>query len=136
MHLIMLLLENGNKKKVIKIENITLGQIAIALAFIVGLITSVVAILKYAKSINNKILEPINQKLTKMDSDHLKKLENLELNSIKTDLVNFINDLEHNVPKSQIQKMNAHELYDRYSELGGNSYVHDHWERLKKEGKV
>lgn len=63
MHLIMLLLENGNKKKVIKIENITLGQIAIALAFIVGLITSVVAILKYAKSINNKILEPINQKL-------------------------------------------------------------------------
>ena len=120
----------------IKIENITLGQIAIALAFIVGLITSVVAILKYAKSINNKILEPINQKLTKMDSDHLKKMENLELSSIKTDLVNFINDLEHNVPKSQIQKMNAHELYDRYSELGGNSYVHDHWERLKKEGKV
>lgn len=120
----------------IKIENITLGQIAIALAFIVGLITSVVAILKYAKLINNKILEPINQKLDEMDSNHLKKIENLELNSIKTDLVNFINDIEHNVPKSQIQKMNAHELYDRYSELGGNSYVHDHWERLKKEGKV
>lgn len=88
----------------IKIENITLGQIAIALAFIVGIITSVLAILKYAKSINNNILEPINQKLTKMDSDHLKKLENLELNSIKTDLVNFINDLEHNVPKAKYRK--------------------------------
>ena len=60
----------------IKIENITLGQIAIALAFIVGLITSVVAILKYAKSINNKFLEPINQKLTKMDADHSEKMEN------------------------------------------------------------
>ena len=123
-------------KKVIKIENITIGQIGIWLGFIVTFVGSIVAILRYAKQVNNKILEPINQKLTKMDSDHLKKLENLELSSIKTDLVNFINDLEHNVPKSQIQKMNAHELYDRYSELGGNSYVHDHWEKLKKEGKV
>lgn len=60
----------------------------------------------------------------------------LELSSIKTDLVNFINDVEHNTPKSQIQKLNAHELYDRYTKLGGNSYVHEHWEKLLKEGKI
>lgn len=71
-----------------------------------------------------------------MDKDHLKMIENLEMSSIKTDLVNFINDIEHGVQKSQIQRMNAHELYDRYSKLGGNSYVHDHWEKLIKEGKI
>lgn len=106
------------------------------LAFIVTFIGSILAILRYAKQVNNKILEPLNEKLNVMDKEHLKKIELLELNSIKTDLVNFINDVEHNVPKSQIQKLNAHELYDRYSELGGNSYVHDHWEKLKREGKV
>lgn len=123
-------------RRVIKIENITIGQIGVWLGFIVTFIGSILAILRYAKQVNNKILKPINQKLDKMDSDHLKKMEKLELSSIKTDLVNFINDVEHNVPKSQIQKMNAHELYDRYSELGGNSYVHDHWEKLVREGKV
>lgn len=65
-----------------------------------------------------------------------KRIESFELSSIKTDLVNFINDIENNVPKSQIQKLNAHELYDRYVKLGGNSYVHEHWDKLLKEGKI
>ena len=58
------------------------------------------------------------------------------LSSIKTDLVNFINDVENGIEKSDIQKLNAHELYDRYKVLGGNSYVHDHFEKLLKEGKI
>ena len=99
-------------------------------------IGSILAILKYAKSINNKILDPINKKLDNLDKDHLEKMEKLELSTIKTDLVNFINDIEHNVPKSQIQKEHAHELYDRYHALGGNSYVRDHWEKLIKDGKI
>lgn len=65
-----------------------------------------------------------------------KELNTFALESIKTDLVNFINDLENNIPKSEIQKLNAHELYDRYSKLGGNSYVHENWENLRKEGKI
>ena len=64
------------------------------------------------------------------------KIEAFELSSIKTDLVNFINDMESGVEKSDIQKLNAHELYDRYKILGGNSYVHDHFEKLLKEGKM
>lgn len=106
-------------------ENITLEQVALALAFLVGLIGSIKYLLNEMNKRVDKTLEPIN-----------KKIDNLESSSIKTDLVNMINDLEHNVPKSQIQKLNAHELYDRYSKLGGNSYVHEHWESLKKEGKI
>lgn len=60
----------------------------------------------------------------------------LELSCIKTDLVNFINDVESGTIKSEIQKMNAHEMFDRYTKLGGNSYVHEHWSKLEKEGKV
>ena len=63
-------------------------------------------------------------------------LNPIELSSIKTDLVNFIDDIEKGRKKSEIQILNAHELYDRYDKLGGNSYVHDHWEALKKAGKI
>lgn len=120
----------------IKIENITLEQIYSALIFIGGLIGAVIVILKYLKSMKDTMLKPINQKLSNLDREHLEKMQKLELSTIKTDLVNFINDLEHDVPKSQIQKEHAHELYDRYRELGGNSYVQDHWSKLVKEGKV
>ena len=65
-----------------------------------------------------------------------KKINEFELSSIKTDLVNFINDIEGGVTKSEIQKLNAHELYTCYSKLGGNSYIHEHWESLTKEGKI
>ena len=65
-----------------------------------------------------------------------KKIEAFELSSIKTDLVNFINDIEGGITKSEIQKLNAHELYTCYSKLGGNSYIHEHWESLTKEGKI
>ncbi len=65
-----------------------------------------------------------------------KKIEEFELSSIKTDLVNFINEAENGIEKSDIQRLNAHELYDRYKKLGGNSYVHDHFEKLLKEGKI
>ena len=106
-------------------ENITLGQIETVLVFLVGFLGTCGAMFAYFKKAINKILEPMN-----------KKIINLELASIKTDLVNFINDVECGVSKSQIQKLNAHELYDRYTQLGGNSYVHDHWQNLMKEGKL
>lgn len=99
-------------------ENITIGQLNEALKFLVeffGLLITVYAAIK-------KAIEK-----------HLKKLE---LSTIKTELVNFINDVEMGVFKTHIQRMHAHELYDRYDELGGNSYVHEHWEQLLKEGKI
>lgn len=106
-------------------ENITIGQVATALAFLVGLIGSI----KY-------IFDLFNKKVDNTLNPLVKKIDDLELQSIKTDLTNFISDVEHEVPKSQIQKLNAHELYDRYNELGGNSYIHEHWEQLINKGKI
>ncbi len=105
-------------------ENITLGEIAKGLAFIVALISSIVYLKKIlVKSINNTLI-PIN-----------KKIDDLELSYIKTDLVNFMCLAETgNISKEQ--SLNAHELYDKYCKKGGNSYIHDKWEKLKKEGKL
>lgn len=64
------------------------------------------------------------------------RINDLELSSIRTDLVNFINDIENGIVKSDIQKLNAYEMYTRYVKLGGNSYIHSHFEKLQKEGKI
>lgn len=105
-------------------EEITLGQIAKVLAFIVALIGSIKYLKNELDKSISKTLQPIN-----------KKIDNLELNTIKTDLVNLMCLAENNQITHE-QKMNAYELYDRYKKLGGNSYVHDKWENLKKEGKI
>lgn len=106
-------------------ESITLGQVGATLAFLVGLISSI----KYIFSLFSKRVDSVLNPL-------VKRIDDLELQSIKTDLTNFISDVEHNVPKSQIQRLNAHELYDRYTTLGGNSYIHEHWEQLLKKEKI
>lgn len=106
-------------------ESITLGQVTASLAFLVGLISSIRYIFSLFSKRIDKILNPL-----------VKRIDDLELQSIKTDLTNFISDVEHNVPKSQIQRLNAHELYDRYTTLGGNSYIHEHWEQLLKKEKI
>ena len=106
-------------------ESITLGQVTASLAFLVGLISSIKYIFSLFSKRVDKVLNPL-----------VKRIDDLELQSIKTDLTNFISDVEHNVPKSQIQRLNAHELYDRYTTLGGNSYIHEHWEQLLKKEKI
>ena len=86
--------------------------------------------------IDNLILKPIDQKIENFEKIATKGRNNIELELIKIILVNFINDIENGLTKSDIQKKNAYELYDRYQKLGGNSYIHDSWEKLIKEGKI
>lgn len=104
--------------------NVTLGQISTTLAFIVAFISSIAYLKKMLVNSIDKTLKPIN-----------KKIDSLELSSVKTDLVNFL-VLAEQGQASREQIMNAYELFDRYDKLGGNGYVHSKWERLKKEGKL
>ena len=105
-------------------ESITLGQIAKALAFIVALIGSIAYLKKALISALNKLLEPIKKEIKKNN-----------LSNTKTNLINFM-ELADKRALSLEQKLICYELYDDYCQHGGNSYVHDHWEKLKKEGKL
>ena len=123
-------------------ENITLGQIAKGLAFIVALIGSVVYLKKgtikgLSKVIDNQ-LEPIKTeiKAVKKEVSEVKdETSKNNLSSIKTDLINLM-ELADKKTISAEQKIRSYELYDYYCQHGGNSYVHDKWEKLKKEGKL
>lgn len=116
-------------------ENITLGEIAKILAFIVALLGSL-AYLK--KVLTNSIDITFDKKLEtiKLEIQEVKdETRKYNLSSIKTDLINLMELADKGIISVE-QKMRAHELYDYYCEHGGNSYVHDKWEKLKKEGKI
>ena len=105
-------------------ESITLGQIAKTLAFIVALIGSIAYLKKTIVNAFDKLLEPIR-----------KEIKANNLSNIKTNLINFM-ELADKRALSLEQKLICYELYDDYCQHGGNSFVHDKWEKLKKEGKL
>ena len=106
-------------------RNITLGQIEIALAFLVALIGSIEFIsIRFRRKVT-KILEPIYQ-----------KIDNLELITDKNFLVRFLSDVEQGSQIDEIEWERFYETYKRYHDLGGNSYIDHKVEKLKKEGKI
>lgn len=116
-------------------ENLTLGELAKALTFLAGLIGSIKyikngTVKSLSKVIDNK-LEPIRKEIKDLRENTTKN----NLSSIKTDLINLMELADKEIISTE-QRIRAHELYDYYCQCGGNSYVHDKWERLIKENKL
>ena len=102
-------------------ENITLGQIATILAFIVGLIGSVKYLSKEIKNQVNKTLEPINNSIKELD-----------VGQCKNYLVRYLKDVEQGNKLDQVEIERAYEIYDHYTnDLKQNSYIHKRWEELE-----
>ncbi len=117
-------------------ENISLGQIASVITFLGVLIGAITGIITFIKKFITKILKPLNEKVENLQMTVTKNKNDLELEMLKIFLVNFIHDIEQGNYKSENQIKNAYELYDRYKTLGGNSYIHDSFEKLMKEEKI
>ena len=102
-------------------ENITLGQIATILAFIVGLIGSVKYLSKEIKNQVNKTLEPINNSIKELD-----------VGQCKNYLVRYLKDVEQKNKLDEVEVERAYEIYDHYTnDLKQNSYIHKRWEELE-----
>ncbi len=116
-------------------ENITIGEIIGAVVLIGGFIGSYSKIKGVITDTINKTLQPLNNKIDKLEKTTSNRMNDLELSSTKTDLVNFMSQVENgHVSPEQIE--NAYQLFDRYEKLGGNGFIHSKWEKLKKEGKI
>ena len=106
-------------------ENITLGTIATYVAFLVALIGGVEFLLaRFNKLFDNK-LKPING-----------RLNDIELSSDKNFIVRFLADIEQGNAVDDVEKERFYEIYQRYIELGGNSYIKHKVDKLEKEGKL
>lgn len=118
-----------------KLEKISVIIISIA-TFLNAVSVIAAFVMKIKKpmdaAVDNKFaeaLEPINEKLDNVNAD----IKRLDKNQCMNYLVDFIEGSKNGVPKDEIQKKRASEVYDHYTnDLHGNSYIHDGWEKYVK----
>lgn len=106
-------------------ENITIGQITTIIVGVVALISGVEFLLIRFNKLFDTKLAPINTRLNQ-----------IELSSDKNFIVRFLADIEQGNQVDEVEKQRFYEIYQRYRELGGNSYVSHKVEKLQKEGKL
>lgn len=122
-------------------ENITIGQIAVAVAFIAALITGGVKIKDSVKKwLTNILKENFDQQ--KKETDEIKKtvedikaqLATVDLENCKNYLVTFLAETERGELKDAIELQRFWEEYQHYAEKGGNSYIKEKVQKLKQKG--
>ena len=127
------------------IQNLTLNEIAIGLAFLVGLYGSIKYIKKVIKEGLEKVVEEglenilddkfdaINTKLDEMKAS----VRTLDVQAAKNFLVRYLADIERGDTIYEAEKQRFWEAYDHYTnDLVENSYIKEWVARLKEEGKL
>lgn len=107
-------------------ENITIGQINAFLVYVIGFGGVIFTIYKTIKSGLEKGLKPINDKIDRVDK-----------NATMNYLVTRMDEIDNGHKLEGVSKKRFIDEYEHYTkELNGNTYIHDEYERLKKEGKL
>lgn len=113
-------------------------NIFVALITTLGVIaTTLIQVLQARKKDN------IDTKLTTMSSNFDKKLNKLsknlneeKLDRAKADLIGLMSRIRNGYVPTTEEKMILFETKEKYNALGGNTYVDEMFEKLKKEGKI
>lgn len=118
-------------------QDVTLGTIATALAFIVALWGSISflgnKIEEGLKSSFKKELKPLSDKLDTIEG----KLRDVDKEQTKNFLVARFNEIGQGQEVDEITRSRIYEQMEHYTnDLHGNSYIHARFDELKKEGKL
>lgn len=117
-------------------ENITIGQIALIIAFLVAFIKGIEYLYglasKGATKWLNNCLKPINDSINNLS----KKIDNVDMNACKNFLVRVLADIEQNNEIDETERERFWEMYEHYIKNGYNGYIKDKVEKLKKAGKL
>ncbi len=122
-------------------EQITLGQIALAITFIVGLISGISYIKNHlhkwiADSLKDQFGN-VDVQFDKVDAriDHLEKhMEGIDVATCKNFLVARLSELDKGMYWDEIETERFWEQYEHYRKHGGNSYIGNKVENLKEKG--
>lgn len=118
------------------IEDITLGQIGLLVAYLVALISGIAFLLTkiktWFKGAFKEEIEPLRNDIKEVQTD----MKQVDMNSCKNFLVRSLGDIEKNVPLDEVEKERFWEQYEHYQKIGGNSYIKRKIEQLQEEGKL
>ena len=117
-------------------EQITLGQILISVTFIVGFITT---ISKFKTIVNDWFRDKLSPKIDplykKIDETN-DKINSLEMDSYKRYLVLTMTNIERGEKIDEVERALFDEMYKKYTEHGGNSYIQRKYKKLEEAGKL
>ncbi len=123
-------------------ENITVGQIAVTIAFIVALLSGIAALKKSIKSgIEAALKDKFDsieksqkekfESLEKSQAEILKRLDSVDLENCKNYLVTFLSEAARGEQKDETEIQRFWEEYEHYVSKGGNSYIKHKVDELK-----
>lgn len=117
-------------------EDLTLGQISLGIAFFVALIGGIgVLISSFKKLLTTMLAEQFAE--LKLDIEKINtRLANVDMASTKNFLVRCIRDYEAGEQMSDTETERFWEQYEHYCKNGGNSYIKRKVEQLKADGKI
>lgn len=117
-------------------EQITIGQIAVAVTFLVGIISGVTVLLTNIKKwIKNSMNEPLNEIKEEIKGLN-ERIDEVDMESCKNFLVNFLAEVDKGERIDEIEKERFFEQYTHYSKKGGNSYIKHKVDKLQDQGKL
>ena len=117
-------------------ETITLGQIGLAVTFLVSLISGIAFLRKSLKKwIGSTMTEQMDTLGKKIDTIH-DRVEEVDQQATKNFLVRILSDVERGKELDEIEEERLWEEYEHYTSHGGNSYIKRKVEKLKQEGKL
>lgn len=114
-------------------EQITIRQISIIIAFLGSLISGAVYLHQMIKKYLTKALGSELQEINDNIKDLQKRVEAVDMEATKNYLVSFLSSCEKGAWQDEIEKERFWEQFEHYQRQGGNSYIKQKVEDLRKK---
>jgi hypothetical protein len=115
---------------------LTINDISTLIVFLVGLIGGIGYLHKSLKKWLEELLDDKFKALGTKINNLECKVDKVDMETCKNFLVRFLADVEKGDSVSDIEKQRFWEEYEHYISTGGNSYVKEWVEKLKKKGQL
>ena len=107
-------------------SEITLGQLQNLMLWAIGFVGAIITMVKAVKVAVEKGYQPILERIDKVDK-----------NGTMNYIVSQLDSIEKGEKLDGVARKRLYEQYEHYTaDLKGNTYIHDEFERLKKDGKL
>lgn len=126
---------------------IAVEDITAFISVVAGVITGGLVIFKFVNSIVQKwicsLLKPVNDRIdesnriimARLDAN-AEELKQMQLEQYKNFLTRYLADIERDTELTEIELERFNDIYTKYDNLGGNSYVHRKIDKYKEQGKL
>lgn len=118
------------------IEAITIGNIITFILALGSIIGACGVIFNFASKTFSKAIKTALKPTNDMLDDLRAQVSDVDMAQCKNFLVRFLSDVEQGNKIDEVEKERFYETYEHYTKCGGNSYIHDKVEKLRKSGKL